>query len=211
MTHTDARAAVDLALDQSVTLLATSGGAAVLPGPQVDAWSLPAEAKASLARYGLPGPRDDDLSRFLASFQSGRRPEVADGTEYYGLARFGVSRVCALPSGSVTAVPSSRDVHPQLEPLYPSGLLPSLVSTSVPQFVELAWRWGALVPILAEEQARVSVADDRAWREGRGADLPDPFDAYEDLCRYVLERLRRIDPQVDPASGFWADLLLDVW
>ena len=114
-------------------------------------------------------------------------------------------------SGSVAAVPSSRDVHPQLRSLYLLGLLPSFVSTSVPQFVELAWRWGAVVPILAEEQTRVSVADDRAWREGRGADLPDPFDGYEDLCRHVLERFRVIDPQIDPMSGFWADLLLDVW
>ena len=81
MTHTDARAAIDLVLDQSVTLLATSGRAAVLPGPQMVAWSLPAQAKASLASHGLPGPRDDDLSGFVASFQVGPRPEVdVDGS-----------------------------------------------------------------------------------------------------------------------------------
>ena len=48
-------------------------------------------------------------------------------------------------------------------------------------------------------------------REGKRADLPDPYAGYQELCRYVLERFRAVDPEIEADSGFWPDVIIDVW
>jgi hypothetical protein len=110
------------------------------------------------------------------------------------------------------AIPASSQVHPDLAHLHPSGILPTVVNSSITALVECAWRWDAVLPLLADEQVRAGQAEVAAWRAGRiGEGLADPYAGYQELCRRVLRRFQEIDSTVQGDSGFWADVIIDVW
>ena len=55
-----------------------------------------------------------------------------------------------------------------------SGITPTPVNSSVPAFVECAWRWHWIVALLADEQNAAGEAEIQAWKDGRGAEGADP-------------------------------------
>jgi hypothetical protein len=213
MGMTESHVEVHRILDEDLRRLSELGGPAVLPTAQMEAWVLPEEGKLTLSRHGLPDARVDDLMGIVGGFQKFAEPEVGnDGSRFYVLARYGTASIAAVEnSGEVVAVPAASKVHPELSRLHPSGLSPSQINSSVAAFVECAWRWHWLLPLLADEQGRAGEAEIDAWRSTRQEDLPDAYMEYQNLCIEVLERFRIIDPEIQTDSGFWSETIIDVW
>ncbi|MBB2946603.1 hypothetical protein FB565_006371 [Actinoplanes lutulentus] len=181
------RIAVDRILGDTLESLTRSGSPPVLPASELADWRLSGPAKAALFAYGLPPERDDGLMGVAGVFRE------------HVLGVYGSAKLVA-DSDAVLAVPRSTAVHPDLA----GGVTPTTVNSSVPAFVECAWRWHGIVPLLAEAQNAAGEAEIRAWKDG--VELPDAYLGYQQLCEYVLERFREIDPD----TGFWPDVIIDL-
>ncbi|MFD3483253.1 SUKH-4 family immunity protein [Streptomyces sp. NPDC058665] len=200
-------------LEASPNSLTRSGALSIFPGAQSQGWRLPDQGKFSLSSYGLPLARADDLMGILGGFQESAQPESGpDGLRVYTLGSYGSAKLGAVESsGGVLALPGGSEMHLGRHSLCPSGISPTLVGSSIDRFVECAWRWHWIVPLLAEEQRRAGEAEIQAWRDGKGADMGEPYAGYQELCRYVLERFEAIDPSIHAHAGFWSDVIIDVW
>lgn len=211
MDHARTAVAVERLLDAPVQELAQSGGPSVVPGHELHAWLLPDAAKRALASFGLPPGRTDGLMGVVGRPHASVLPESEhDGTRLYVLATYGAATIAAVHgSGDVLAVPGRTDVHPDLASLYPSGLQPALVNSSVEHFVECAWRWHWLLPLLAEAQAQAAHAE--ASRDGLIDETLDPYAGYQALCSAVLARFTDLDPGIRAGRGFWPEVIVDVW
>jgi hypothetical protein len=209
----ETRAAVELVLEQHLISLTDAGGRSAFPGTQLTTWDVPDEAKVALGEYGLPRAVDDGLVKVVAGFQEGTQPETeAKGELYYVLGTIGSTRIGASKgAGVVRSVPEPFEPHPQLAHLFPDGQAPSFINSSVAQFVECAWRYDQVLPLLVQEHVRAGAAEVEADRAGWGRAVPDFYVHYQELCGLVLDRFRAIDPQIDPSSGFWAETIIDVW
>ncbi|WP_443076002.1 SUKH-4 family immunity protein [Streptomyces sp. NBC_01716] len=106
-------------------------------------WRLPDRGKLSLLSYGLPLARADDLMGILGGFQESAQPESGpDGLRLYLLGSYCSAKLGAVgSSGDVLALPGRSDMHPLMHSLYPSGISPAPVGSSIDRFVECAWRW----------------------------------------------------------------------
>ena len=62
----------------------------------------------------------------VGRFQAGREPELEEGgSRLYLVGMFGVAKLAAVPgTGTVIAVPTYREVHPQLRDVNPDGFVP---------------------------------------------------------------------------------------
>jgi hypothetical protein len=216
MDTTDTRVAIDRILAENLSSLARSGSLSVVPPTQIEEWHLPQSGKAVASSHGLPSARTDDLMGIVGGFQESVVPEAGpDGMNFYVLGHYGTSRVVAVEnSGVVIAIPKFSEVHPGLASVYPSGISTTWVNSSIERFVECAWRWHWIVALLAEEQMRAGEGEILAWRDGQGDRqgdrMVDAYAKYEELCRYVLERFRSIDEDIDVASNFWPDVIMDI-
>ncbi|WP_433831197.1 SUKH-4 family immunity protein [Actinoplanes sp. CA-015351] len=189
------RIAVDRVLEDTLESLTRSGSPPVLPASELEDWGLSGPARSVLLAYGLPPERDDGLMGVAGEFQN------------RVLGRYGSARIVA-ESNAVLAVPRSTAVHHDLAGLYPEGVTPTTVNSSVPAFVECAWRWHWIVPLLAEAQHTAGEAEIQAWKDG--VELADAYLGYQQLCSDVLERFRAIDPAIDADTGFWSGVIIDL-
>lgn len=207
----ETRLALERVLQRSLHDLTDAGSRR--PGRQLNGWDLPDDAKEALSTYGLPRDDGAEVPGFVAEFQEGVHPgRELQGERYYVLGRFGSGPIGALSgSGVVRSVPHPFTPHPQLAHLYPDGPMPAFVNASVPQFVECAWRYHCVIPLLLQERVRAGRAEVQAVTAGLGPESPDFFAPYQQMCREVLDRFRSIDPEIEPESGFWAELIIDVW
>ncbi|BAL88150.1 hypothetical protein AMIS_29300 [Actinoplanes missouriensis 431] len=196
--------AVDRILEGALGELTGPGGPPVLPASALEDWRLPAPAKSALLSYGLPPQRTDGLMGVAGGFHDA-------APAYHVLGSYGSAIIAAVPgSDAVLAVPRSSAVHPDLARLYPSGITPTPVNSSIPAFVECAWRWHWIVPLLADAQNAAGEAEIQAWKDGRGTEIDDPYRGCQQLCDHVLERFRAIDPAIGPDTGFWPDVIADL-
>ncbi|MFG2047882.1 SUKH-4 family immunity protein [Micromonospora sp. NPDC048935] len=205
---------VDRILDASLDDLALGVDARGRAAPQVADWRLPEDGRVILGSYGLPAPRDDDYLGVVGDLQESTEPhEGVDGRSWYVLGSYDRSRLAAVEwTGQVVAVPAGSQVHPDLAHLHPSGMSLTPVNSTLGAFVECAWRWHRLLPLLADEQERAGEAEVSALKAGQPVqDMVDPYAGYQELCRYVLSRFRKIDPELEADSGFWPDIIIDVW
>lgn len=209
----ETRNALERVLERSLEELTDSGGRSCFPGRQLADWDLPDAAKLALATYGLPRAAGGEVVGFVTEFQEAAEPGAHLRSEdYYVLGRFGSGPIAALRgAGTVRSVPALFTPHPQLAHLYPDGPLAAFVNASVPQFVECAWRYDAVLPLLVRERARAGAAEVQAFEDGRGPDVEDFFEPYQELCHHVLDRFRSVDPEIEPDAGFWAETIVDVW
>lgn len=213
MDTAETRNEVDRILDASLGELTQSGSLLVHPAPQLMAWRLPEQGRLVLWDHGLPPARADELLGVVDGLQESEEPTYApDGRRIYLVGSYGTSRLAAAEgTGEVVTIPAASRVHPDLAHLYPSGILPTVVNSTIGGLVECAWRWDSLLPLLADEQERAGDAEVAAWRDGRiGEEMPDPYAGYQELCRYVLRRFQEIDHRIRDDSGFWADVIVDV-
>jgi hypothetical protein len=210
----DAIIEVDRILELSLEELVLSERGLAAEAPQVEAWSVPEQDKRALSMYGLPSVRSDSLMGIIGNLQESERPDCDVGVKrLYLLGSYSNSRIGAIErSGEVFGIPSNMPVHPQLAHLYPDALELTSINSTILKFVECAWRWHALLPLLATEQSLAGAADVAAWKVGKSADLSvDPYLAYQKLCRHVLHAFQGIDPTIESDSSFWADVIIDVW
>jgi hypothetical protein len=152
-------------------------GDRVLPGGQVERWDLPPADRAALAEFGLPLA---EKSRFVANFQEGDRPELTfEGEDYYSLGLFGGHELGARAgTGQVWAIPLERRL-----PI-------SYVDLSAAVFVDVAWRWYRVVPVV--EELRYDIGQ------------YDKLDMFIDYVRGVDERA------ATELSAWWRGLV-DAW
>lgn len=207
------RVEVDRILDADLGELTRSGGLSILPAMRPEDWQLPGQDKEALWRYGLPAQRSDGLIGVVGGFQAGRRPEVDHaGTPLYVLGGYGTSRLVASAEiGTVLAIPELAEVHPDLRHLYPSGLKPSVVNSTVADLVDCAWRWHWLLPLLAEQETLAGATEVEAWRSGqKEEDLPDFYAPYRDICTHILRRFQARDSVIGPAADFWTNAIVDL-
>ena len=149
----------------------------VLPGGQVERWDLPLADRAALVEFGLPLV---EKSRFVANFQQDDRPELTfDGEDYYSLGIFGRHGLGARAgTGQVWAIPLER------------RLSISYVDRSAAVFVDVAWRWCRIVPIV--EELRFDIGQ---------YDMLDMF----------IDHVRGIDERAATESSAWWRGLVDAW
>lgn len=201
MDHARTAVAVERLLDAPVQDLAQPGGPSVVPGRrELHAWVLPDEGKRALTAFGLPPGRSDELMGVGGRPQASVLPECEhDGTRLCFLATYGTATIAAVHgSGDVLAVPRRTAVHPHLASLYPAELAPTLVNSSVECFVECAWRWHWLLPLLADAQEQAGHAE--AWRDEPIDETRDPYDGCQALCSAVLARFTDLDPGTGPVA-----------
>lgn len=213
MDTTETRAAVDRILDASLGELTQPGSVSGHPAPQLEAWHLPEEGRFALGTHGLPPARTDELLGVVGGLQESEEPEQGPGgRRIYLLGSYGTSRLAAVEgTGEVLAIPAASQVHPDLAHLHPSGILPTLVNSTIVGLVECAWRWHRILPLLAVEQERAGEAEIAAWKEGQiGEAMPDPYAGYQELCGHVLRWFQDIDPIIRNDSGFWFDVIIDI-
>ena len=209
----EARAAVDRILDAGLGELTQAGSVSSNPAPQLEAWHLPEQGRFALGSHGLPPARTDELLGVVGGLQEAEEPEQGPGgRRIYLLGSYGTSRLTAVEgTGEVLAIPAVSQVHPDLAHLHPSGILPTLVNSTIVGLVQCAWRWHSMLLLLAVEQERAGEAEIAAWKEGRmGEVMPDPYADYQELCRRVLRRFQDIDPVIRNDSGSWFDVIIDI-
>ncbi|MFC8827593.1 SUKH-4 family immunity protein [Streptomyces sp. NPDC057137] len=208
-----ARLAADRIFEQSLGLLTRSGGLSILPGSWTEGWRVSDQGKLALSSYGLPPARRDGLMGVAADFQeSGELESGADGVRFYALGRYGSAKLVAVEDdGCILAVPERSEVHPGLKSRCPLGIPAISVNASIDLFVECAWRWYWIVPLLADEQKRVGEAEISAWRKGGIDGIPDPYVEYQELCGYILKKYQVIDSTIQGDSDFWSDVIVDLW
>ncbi|WP_165978094.1 SUKH-4 family immunity protein [Actinomadura darangshiensis] len=206
------RISVDRILEDDLSSLPKSGGRSVFPAPISEGWRLPDQGRVFLSSYGLPSVRTDDLMGIVGEFQESETPEIGgSGLQYYVLGRYGVARMAAVQgSGEVLALPRSSEVHSAISHLYPAGLTPVPANSSLEQFVECAWRWHWIVPLLAAMEKRAGEAEIMTWKEGGRLDSPDPYDDYEQVCDHVLEKFQEIDRQIGLRCKFWTETITSI-
>lgn len=201
-------------LDADIEELTRTGVEPVRAPEAASGWRLPEGARNALRRHGLPPSRDDGLLCPSGSFGPGDLPELeVDGRRLYAIGVHGDAVIGATEGeGVVLALPKHREVHPDLRHLYPSGLRPVLVNSTVEYLVECAWRWYWLVPLMVEQQEAAGRAEVEAFRSGTtGPDAPDFYASYQQLCNHVHDRFHAVDPAVGSTAPFWAEVVLDVW
>ncbi|MFI5569248.1 SUKH-4 family immunity protein [Streptomyces sp. NPDC051740] len=211
---TGTRAEVDRILAAPLDELRRCSGAPVRPSPQVADWILPAQGRRHLQVFGLPPARNDDLLGIVGSLQESETPEPGrDGRPVYRIGSYGSARIAAVEgTGEVLLIPADSQVHPDLAHLHPAGLLPTTANSTMVGFVECAWRWHWILPLLAAEQVRAGDAETAALAEGRiDEEVQDPYDGYQSLCRHVLHRFQSMDAWIQDEGGFWSDVIIDVW
>ncbi|GAA3608646.1 hypothetical protein GCM10022419_111990 [Nonomuraea rosea] len=206
-------------LNASLDDLTGSGRLSTLPPVPWGTWELPGGDTTALWTYGLPPDRDDGLLGVGAAFQDNTRPDEAIGDfSLYLLGGFGVGRLAAVAgAGSVFYLPRYTEVHPQLQQLYPEGINPSPANSSVAAFIDCAWRWHWLLPVLVRAEIQIDdeeVAWFRAHRDqaARGELEPTESDrnheGYRDLCRGILASFQVRDGAITSADSLWAETIL---
>ncbi|GAA3839770.1 hypothetical protein GCM10022243_02690 [Saccharothrix violaceirubra] len=209
----DMREVVDRILGQDLDFLSLVDGAPVLPGSVLGEWRIAADEKEVLALYGLPPARADGLMGIVGGFQESGTPTVArDGRRIYILGKLGISTLAVVEGGGdVFSFPQSSEVHPGLKHLYPDGMLPRLVNSSIARFVRCAWLWNALLPLLAEWEKAAGQCELAQARAGKVDLSVDPYESYLALCHHLLGQFREIDSEILEESSFWKDQIIDVW
>ncbi|GAA3681890.1 hypothetical protein GCM10022224_052730 [Nonomuraea antimicrobica] len=190
-------------------------GRSLLPPVGRDDWALPRQDKDLLWRHGLPGPRDDGRYGISADYQRGKEPELErEGSAYYRVGVYaGVPHLAERGTGRVVhPVPARAEVHPQLAAHFPDTGTLAPVDSSVASWVELAWRWHRLVPVLAEQWARAGEAEVEALRAATGPQPPPDFYAgVRELGHEVLTAFRARDPAaITSKKTFWWGVVLDL-
>jgi hypothetical protein len=162
------------------------GSAACVVNPLALArWTLRSEDTAPLIAYGVPIERGFHELKLRGDLQDSVDPEIMiDGNRAY---RLGVCRwlifSAVSTTGEVWAVPSVT------RPDWAIDSAAIGVNSSVAGFVDLAWRWYRLRPLI----------------------LAASDDAYFDIAELFLERLPQIDEALADRERFpwWRDLILD--
>lgn len=213
MDPAEARGEMHRILDSSLDQLTEAGRLGVVPAVDQDSWDLPETDRRALWQNGLPAPRGDALMGVVGQFQAGREPELAEGgSRLYLLGTFGTARLAAVEGGgTVIAVPTFREVHPQLRSQYPDGIQPVMVNSSVAKLVDLAWRWHWILPLLADQQVEARRGEAAAVEVLKATGtLPDVFAGVRALCREALERFQSIDPEaITDDDSFWGETVLE--
>jgi hypothetical protein len=214
----EARAEVSRILDAELDALTEHRRLSVLPARAEEAWDLPPADRRLLWSYGLPLPRDDELTGAFGDFQTGYQPELRDGNDrLYLLGWFDEARLAAREaSGAVLVIPpfSAEDVHPHMREAFPDGVHPQLVNSTVGGLVQLAWRWHWLVPVLADQQTLAGQAEHAAWtgatRAEEKAALPDFYAGVRALAHEIVERFQAVDPAaITDVGSFWYDVVME--
>ncbi|UBU12523.1 SUKH-4 family immunity protein [Nonomuraea gerenzanensis] len=195
--------------------LTGNGRFSAMPPSSLHAWSLPEPDKAALSAYGLPGPRTDGLYGVTGDFQPSGEPELTqDGARFYRLGGYaGVRHLAEEGTGRVVLpVPTSAEVHPQLAARFPDRRTFKPVNSSVTAWVECAWRWHWLVPLITEQWKQAEEAQLAAWRDAAGgapdAEFADFHAPYRRLCRQVVVAFELIDPAaVASEESFWTEVI----
>ncbi|BCB74801.1 SUKH-4 family immunity protein [Phytohabitans flavus] len=119
-------------------------------------------------------------------------------------------------SGEVLAVPTFTydEVHPQLQHMFPDGVRPVLLNSSVARLVDFAWRWHWLLPVLTAQQTWAGAEETTAWGNARTpeekAALPDFYAEIRELCEEVVERFRQFDgPAVSNEDSPWREAVME--
>jgi hypothetical protein len=212
----EARAEVRRILEADLAELAVDRRGALFPPVGQDEWELPRQDMDVLWRHGLPAPQDDGPYRISGHYQTGSSPELAhEGRVFYRLGSFaGVSHLAERGTGEVVhPVLTKAEVHPQLAVHFPVERTFALVDTSVASWVELAWRWHRLVPVLVDQSDQAGEAEGRAMRGGVDRDLepPDFFAEVEEMRREILAAFRARDPAaIASKQTFWWDVVMDL-
>ncbi|MFI0446608.1 hypothetical protein [Actinomadura sp. 6N118] len=218
MNFAAARDAISRILASPLADLTESGHLSSFPEVRPREWHLPNDSEL-LWTHGLPPARDDGLLGVAAEFQTTIDPEEAiDTTRLFRLATFGTGRLAAAVDGSgVFCLPKYTEVHPQLRHLHPEGIKPSLANFTIAAFVDCAWRWHWLLPVLARVETQLG-EEEIAWfttnREAfaRGEAQPTQVererDTYLDLCRSLVAAFQERDSAITPGS-LWAETILD--
>ena len=156
---------VEWILNEPLDLLRRGGVGGVMPPSVIDEWELPAADRLSLKAYGLPPERSDGLMGVAGDYQDGIQPDYHDEeTTLYQIGYFGAARLGVMRTGAVLTFPVIREVHPQLAAIHSTRLPSQMVNSSGVHFVDAAWRWHLLLPVLAKLQILAGRAENEEWK-----------------------------------------------
>jgi hypothetical protein len=208
-----ARAEVERIFAADLRELTESGGISVRPPALLGDWRIADSGKEMLAEHGLPSVATSDIYlRVRGRFQSGLDPEyrAAEGWSGYFIAECGEVRiVCAEVTDSVVAVPNLRTLPPSLAFLHPQGISDEVINQDVPSFVDLAWRWYWLSPLLVKMERAAGQADlAELRRSGKAIPDVDFYEPYRALCRDVRDKFAAVDQMaVGDNQSMWSNMI----
>jgi len=208
-----ARAEVERIFAADLRELTQSGDLSVRPPAVFSDWRMPDTGRQMLAEHGLPTvPASDIYLRVRGAFQSGLDPEyrAADDWSGYFIAECGeVKIVCSEVIGSVVAVPNERTLPPSLAALHPQGISDEVINEGIHTFVDLAWRWYWLSPVLVKMEQDAGKADLTEFRRsGKAVPDVDFYEPYRALCGDVRDKFAALDHvAVSSNQSMWSNMI----